>query len=278
MTLSRTALFVLALLVIPAVSRADEIDDQIRRAREALSARDVERAEAVADDAVRKFPGDARPFRFRAGLRVALRRFDDAIADYDALLRLAPDDPGALQQRGSACFRAGHVEESLKDFDRYLELRPEEKPEHWQRGIALYYAGKFEDGASQFELHRTVNPDDVENAAWHYLCVARAQGVEKAREKLIPIRRDDRVPMMQVHAMFAGKLKPDDVLAAARANNPPERELKQRLLFAHLYIGLFHEAAGEAALAKQHITLAAKDYAGDDYMSDVARVHAARLK
>lgn len=278
MSLRRAAILFLALLAVVPVARGDEIDDRLRRAREALSARDVEGAEGVADETVRKFPGDVRPLRFRAGLRVALRRFDEAIADYDALLRLSPDDAGALQQRGSACFRAGHVEQSLKDFDRYLELRPEEKAEHWQRGIALYYAGKFEEGARQFELHRTVNPDDVENAAWHYLCLARVQGVEKAREKLIPIRRDDRVPMMQVHAMYAGKMKPEEVLAAARANNPPERELKQRLLFAHLYIGLFHEAAGETALAKQHVNRAATAFAGDDYMSDVARVHAARMK
>ena len=97
----------------------------------------------------------------------------------------------------------GRVKESVADFDKFLEARPDQRPQHWQRGIALYYAGQFEDGAKQFEIHKTVNANDVENAAWHFLCVARWKGVEAARAGLIPIEGDGRVPMMTVHKMFA---------------------------------------------------------------------------
>lgn len=206
------------------------------------------------------------------------------IQEADRALAADPQNAGAYQQRGAARFRLGHIAESIADFDKYLELRPGEKPEHWQRGIALYYAGRYEDGAKQFELHRTVNPEDVENAAWHYLCVARAEvaggaetkkAVEKARGLLIPTKADRRVPMMNVQALFAGKGTPEDVLAAARAGKPGEEELKDRLFYAHLYIGLWHEAAGQGDEAKKHIGLAANDYARDHYMGDVARVHAA---
>jgi lipoprotein NlpI len=206
------------------------------------------------------------------------------IQEADRALAADPQNAAAYQQRGAAHFRLGHIAESIADFDKYLELRPGEKPEHWQRGIALYYAGRYEDGAKQFELHRTVNPEDVENAAWHYLCVARAalaggadakQAVEKARAMLIPIKGDRRIPMMNVQALFAGKGTPEDVLAAAKAGKPGEEELKDRLFYAHLYLGLWHEAAGQADEAKKHIGLAANEYARDHYMGDVARVHAA---
>ena len=129
----------------------------------------------------------------------------------------------------------------------------------------------------------TVNPDDVENAAWHYLCLARSKGVDHARRALIPVApgADPRVPMDQIHALYAGRGTPEQVLAAARAGDAeaPPRERNRRLMYAHLYLGLYHEAAGGADKAKEHITLAAEKYAlEDDYMSDVARVHAATFK
>ncbi|HWE92605.1 MAG TPA: tetratricopeptide repeat protein [Tepidisphaeraceae bacterium] len=203
---------------------------------------------------------------------------DDAIARATKAVEANPKDARTYQRRGEEFFRTGRFAESVADFDKVIELRPDQAPYLWQRGISLYYAGEFQKGAKQFELHKTVNPDDVENAAWHFLCVARMSGVEKARKVLIPIQGDTRVPMTQIHALFAGKATADDVLKAATAGDPAEAELNSRLFYAHLYIGLYEEAAGHAAAAKEHILLAAEKYSGDDYMGDVARAHAAVLK
>ena len=206
------------------------------------------------------------------------RRLEAAIGESTRSIERSPRNAAAYQRRGEDHFRLGHFKESVADFDKVIELEPDREPYHWQRGISLYYAGEFERGARQFEKHKTVNPDDVENAAWHYLCVARVSGVEKAREVLIPVTGDPRVPMAQVQALFAGKATPDDVLAAANAGNPAEAERRGRLFYAHLYIGLHHEAAGNADAARRHILLAAEKYAGDDYMGDVARAHAGLLQ
>ena len=188
-----------------------------------------------------------------------------------------PADIRAVQRRGEDHFRQGRFKESVADFDRVIALDPSREPYHWQRGISLYYAGEYKRGAEQFEKHRTVNPDDVENAAWHYVCVARASGVEKAKASLIPIAEDARVPMMKIHALFAGKATPRDVLDAAESNGAKGDRLKLQQFYAHLYVGLYHEAQGEAKAAREHILLAEK-HAGDDYMGDVARVHAALFK
>jgi lipoprotein NlpI len=223
---------------------------------------------------------DGSPEELSSAATRAFQRGDKeaAIKLADQALAAAPNQPGLYQQRGSMHFRTGHIVESLADFDKFLELRPDERPQHWQRGIALYYAKKYEEGQKQFELHQTVNPNDVENAVWHYLCVARKSDVAQARKSLIKIEGDRRVPMMQVYAMFAGRAKPEDVLAAARAGEPEGKELNQRLFYAHLYIGLYNEAAGKAEAAREHIELAATKYAGQDYMSDVARVHLQLMK
>ena len=231
-------------------------------------------------------PADA-PVRLKVELPGERRRgLEQEVASYDAALGRDAKDASAYQRRGAARFRLGQVSEAVADFDKFLELRPDQKPHHWQRGIALYYAGRFGDAAKQFELHRSVNAEDVENATWHYLCVARAavadganlrDAVTKARGTLIPIKDDRRVPMMNVYALYGGKGTPQDVLAAAKAGAPGEEDLKERLFFAHLYIGLWYEAAGETEEAPKHINLAAGEFAQDHYMGDVARVHAAAL-
>ena len=141
-------------------------------------------------------------------------------------------------------------------------------PYLWQRGIALYYAGRYDDCRRQFESHRAVNPDDVENAAWHFLCVARAESPAKARAALLPVGPDARVPMREIYQMFRGTLTPEQVLSAAGAQ--PDAQF-----YGHLYLGLYFEALGMKDRALEHIKIAAADrferYGG--YMHMVARVH-----
>jgi lipoprotein NlpI len=223
-------------------------------------------------------PKNAAAYAARAAAHDARREFDKAVADWTKVIELSPRSIAAYQRRGECHFRLGHFKQSVADFDKVIELEPDREPHHWQRGISLYYAGDFERGRRQFELHRTVNPDDVENAAWHYLCVARLKGAEEATKSLIPVTGDARVPMAQVQALFAGKATADDVLAAARAGEVPPAPRRARLFYAHLYVGLHHDAAGRKEAAKEHVLLAAEKYADDDYMGDVARVHAALLR
>lgn len=192
---------------------------------------------------------------------------------------VALDDKNADLHRalGQAHFKNGDVDASIKDFDRVAELSPSLEKTLWERGISHYYAGKFDDGAKQFELYQTYHDADVENAAWRYLCVARSADIEKARASILPIEGDRRIPMMKIYAMYQGKATPDDVMATAKAGEPSEAELDQRLFYAHLYIGLIHEVAGEPDLARKHIAAAVKHPIGH-YMHDVARVHLSRLE
>jgi lipoprotein NlpI len=189
-------------------------------------------------------------------------------------LLLSQDHIGAegYNRQGAEHFKMGHIQQSLDDFDRAIQLDPAQAPYNWQRGISLYYAGRYDEGRKQFELHQTVNGNDVENAAWRYLCMARAGTVAQARASILPIEHDSRVPMMEIYALYKGKATVDDVLAAARAGHPTAEALSERLFYAHLYIGLFDEAAGDAKGAREHIAIA-NEHRINHYMGDVARVH-----
>ena len=174
----------------------------------------------------------------------------------------------SLLNRAVAEFEAGRFAESAASFDEIVRIAPGEAPYLWQRGIALYYAGRYADCRRQFESHRAVNPDDVENAVWHFLCVARAESPASARAALLPVGPDSRLPMPDVYEMFRGRRTPGQVLAAAGTS--PDAQF-----YGQLYVGLYYDALGTKDRALEHITIAASDRfeARGGYMHMVARVH-----
>jgi lipoprotein NlpI len=188
------------------------------------------------------------------------------------LVAAQPESPRELFAEAVRLFFAGEPRESADIFDRLVAAAPDLEPELWQRGLALYYADRFTDGRRQFELHRTVNPDDVENPAWHFLCVARLEGMEAARRALLPVGHDRRVPMSQILALFAGRGDAAAVLAAAEQGEGEMR--RNQLCYAHLYLGLHAEALGDAEAARRHITQAAGPFRMDHFMGRVAVLHA----
>ena len=178
-------------------------------------------------------------------------------------------DLRAILSRAISDFDRGRLEASAAGFDRVAELAPNVAPQLWQRGITLYYVGRYRDCREQFESHRTVNPNDVENAAWHFLCVARQESPESALAALLPVGPDPRIPMAEIYQMFRGAMTPEEVLAAG------ERGGERGRFYAHLYVGLYYEALGRDGEARRHITEAADERfaAVGGYMQMVARVH-----
>ena len=181
------------------------------------------------------------------------------------------ESPRALFDLGVKAFMEAKIADSVAAFDKLIALAPSAKPQLWQRGLALYYADEFAEGRDQFETHQTVNTADVENAAWHFLCVARLEGVEGARKHFIPIVGDSRVPMKEVHQLFAGTGSEEAVLKAASSGDDEER--RNQLCYAHLYLGLYYEALKDTAKAKEHMLKDAHEYSMDHYMGKVAQVH-----
>lgn len=227
---------------------------------------------ALVEKAIKEHPKSAQPW-FVQGVFWMESQPAKAVESFTKAANFEPGHGETYQKRGEAQFMLGHFNESVADFDKLLELEPDKRPYHWQRGISCYYAKKYEEGRKQFELHRTVNPNDVENAVWHYLCVAKLSSATKARESLIPVQGDARVPMREIFSLFAGKAQPQDVLKAAGGGGGLLTAAKHQLFYAYLYLGLYYEAEGKAEEARLNILKAAAD-APPDYMGAVARVHA----
>jgi lipoprotein NlpI len=251
--------------------------DPNRQLQAALAEARWRDALALADQLLAREPRQAPAHLARARALAGLGRHDDAVPAYDELLKLEPRHSSAYDERGSEQFILGRIDESLADFDRHLALHPEQARAHWKRGISLYYAGRYDDGARQFEAYQTVDDNDVENAVWRFLCQARAHGLESARQSLLRVKADRRVPMQQVYELFAGTGSAAAVLEAARAAAPTPAAARGQSFYAHLYLGLYYEALGDARQAREHLALA-EQHPIDHYMWDVARVHHQRLR
>ncbi|MFK7737811.1 MAG: hypothetical protein AB8B50_17390 [Pirellulaceae bacterium] len=203
---------------------------------------------------------------------LAAKEYSKAIELASAAGELAGDVPSYLQAVGETLYRAGASEKSLEYFDRVVKLQPRSAPYNWQRGLALCSVGRFEDGAEQFKTHHDVNPDDVENSAWYFLCVAKTKNVEAARKTVIPSRGDGREPMMSILKMLQGKLPPEQVVQAAIDNTSDGARRNRALFYADLYVGLYYDSLGNAGEAAKYLrrSLARGD---SGYMVDSARVY-----
>ncbi len=265
--MSRIYLFWFVLAFVLNAPAADS-PELLLRALNIVARTNLAAALTLCDRAIAASPSNAQPYSVRARLLESARRYDDSVRDLTAALKLEPKHAPYWQGRGEMNFKAGHFAASVTDFDRVIELLPDQAPHHWQRGISLYYSRRFTDGRKQFESHLTVNPNDVENAAWHFLCAARETSVTNARAIMVPAGPDGRVPMAQVDALYRGKGTVEQVVAAARNSRA-----RDGLFYAHLYLGLYYAAFGDLANEREHIKLAAEDPTSQHYMGDVARVH-----
>lgn len=259
-------------------AHAQTAGELLREARIALAGQRLDEALALANKAAERDPKDAAVFRLRGQIHESSGKNRQALDDFSRALSLDPKDAETYHARGCVHFKLGSMKDSVRDFDKYIEMQPDRKASHWQRGISYYYAGQFDDGRQQFEGYQTFDSNDVENAVWRYMCMARKDGIAQARKDMLKIGPDKRVPMREVYEMFSGRLKPEEVLAAAVAGNPAAAQRNRQLFYAHLYVGIHYDIEGNPKKALEHLNRAADEHRIGHYMWDVARVHRDLLK
>lgn len=205
--------------------------------------------------------------------------FKQAVAVLDQWIKLQPDRPQLYYLRGCDNFFAGKYRDSVRDFDRLIELDPSRKQSLWERGISLYFAGDYAKGAEQFADYQNYHDQDVENSTFRYLCVAKADGLKKAQETLLPIERDPRPGLMEVFRLYEGKVTPEKVLEDMQNTMLTGQAAAGYRFYTLLYVGLYFEAHDEDAKAAKYLAQASDPKlldAGSQrisrYMWDTARL------
>ena len=273
------------LLLVPLTSLAGDAEPFLRAARAALKQGDAAGALKAAEKAVELEPKNHLSYFMRGEALAFQRQSAEAIKDFDKCLELDKTFLIAVDRRGGEQFKLGKIKESIDDFNTFIKSSPKDEAAHWRRGISFYYAGKYDEGAKQFVDGQIAYGTDVENAFWHYLCVARKESPEKARKGILPIELsaggrfpDTRVPMKEIYDLIRAKGKPADVLAAVANAKLDAEDKNEATFYANLYLGLYYYADGNAEKSREHMTVAVEKHKISHYMWDVANVHLKLMK
>ncbi len=192
---------------------------------------------------------------------------------------LDPESPSPLHhQRAEILFRLGRFPESVADYNVAARGgEPHDEDSCWERGLALYYAGDYAGGAAQFARYHSVGATDVENGLWHFLCLAEAEGVEKARGALLDYTRMREAPFPALWALYRGEGSAEAVMAAAESGDDGEPGRGRRLFYAHYYLGKYYEATMDFPRAREHVAKALAQSL-PYFMDDCAREDLRRLE
>ncbi len=259
---------------------AQTADSPVDRAALLLRRGQTQEALSLLETHLRAHPRDARAWSLNARGSFILGKIPQAAQAAQQVVQLRPQDPDAADLWGSMLFCQGRVREALREFDRAVALDPPRRARHWQRGIACYYLGRWNEGARQFKLYTQVDAADVENALWHFICVARARGLRQAQKQMLSLGgRDPRVPLMELYRLYGSKATVQEVLGhmkqyLARANLASQQRTRCRF-YGHLYLGIYYEVHGKFPLAREHLQKAvgcAREHC-PRYMWHVAQVH-----
>jgi tetratricopeptide (TPR) repeat protein len=144
-------------------------------------------------------PDTAEEFETRASRRYDEARYDQAISDYSAALRIDPKLTSAMINRGWAYTLKEDYETAKADFDAALKIDPEMRGAYTGRGTSLREQGKFDEAIADFTeaIRRdATDADTYERRAKCYFELGRHEEALKDRNRAVELAPDSQVYMM----------------------------------------------------------------------------------
>ncbi len=112
---------------------------------------------ATLDQAIARYPDDAHLLAVRGALWLQLEEYTKALADLERSLEAA-EDPGVRVNYAEALRRFGRNEEALANLDKVLELAPDYLPALFNRGVLRYEMGDDEGALADFDRAIAIDP------------------------------------------------------------------------------------------------------------------------
>ena len=94
----------------------------------------------------------------RGAAYVEKRDFDRAIADYDAALRLEPNNPHIYNSRGIAYRRKGEYDRAIADYAAAIRLDPRNPHFFRHRGVAYRWKREYDRAIADYSQAIRLNP------------------------------------------------------------------------------------------------------------------------
>jgi len=89
-------------------------------------------------------------------------RTDEAIAQFQAALRIDPDSPGILSNFGNVLFQQGRTDEAVAEYRKALKMNPDSAGAHNNLGNALAKEGRMVEAIGEYREALRLHPGDAE--------------------------------------------------------------------------------------------------------------------
>ena len=194
----------------------------------------------------RQLGGDdlAQAYCLRAEAQIELGRIDDAVRDAEEAARQAPALSAAWFCRGDAHWAAGRFGEAAADFGKALAFGHDAGETYYRRGHARFYDGKLELAADDFAKAAADRADETAKAyaqLWQAWTLQRL-GLPLPAALAAAMSADPRGAWPRpALALFAGRLRPDQVIESIDRRDGDERQLA--LVEGWFYIGEYELVA-----------------------------------
>jgi Flp pilus assembly protein TadD len=121
--------------------------------------------EALARHHVEKDPFDFESHYNLAAMLLARGDVADAKAQYEAALKIRPDDAAANNALGGVLLREGQDDDAITHLNASLKARPDYFDAHYNLGMALAAQNNFRGAEEQFREAVRLNPQDADAQA-----------------------------------------------------------------------------------------------------------------
>ncbi len=145
------------------------------------------------------------------------RRLDEAIAQYDAALRVKGDFVEALTNRGVALRLAGRLEEAVASFEQALRHQPSHVSAHVNKGNALKDLGRPAEAEAAYDAALALDPrhaDALANKAVLLRQAKDAAGALALAERALAVRPNHAMAMNTRGSALNDLKRFDEALAA----------------------------------------------------------------
>ena len=169
-------------------------DPQIAKMRSEIEATPEDLAKlrifaGMLGDKLRADPGASSPLVF------------EAIDVLGRILKLAPNDPGALVMMADVSFDQRAFTKSLDFYERYLKLEPQDLGARARYASTLTFLGRFDDSIT--ELNSVLKSDPNNFPAMAYLAITYAQSGDTLKAKELGVGALKLAPSDDARARFS---------------------------------------------------------------------------
>ena len=118
----------------------------------------------AADQSIQLKPDYAEAWNNRGNALHDLKRYEEAITDYDKALSLKPDHHHAWSNKGITLLELKRLDEAIAHHDKALSLKPDNAKAWSNKGVTLHELKRLDEAIAHYDKALSLKPDYAE--AW----------------------------------------------------------------------------------------------------------------